>query len=344
MVQRDVQSLAVRSAPATIVIAEPLSTIGVELLERSGVMVILALGRSRAELFDLLRTADGLVVRSETLVDAALLRACGRLRVVARAGVGINTIDVDAATAAGVLVLNTPGGNAEATAEHTMGLIIAVLRRYADAMATVRSGRWTRGDLTGNGLGGKTLGVVGLGRVGRDVAKRASGFGMRLVACDPYVTRSSAAALGVDLVPFDELMRCCDVLTLHAPLTSETYHLVDDRALALLRPGSFVVNCARGAIIDEQALLRALNTGVVAAAALDVLATEPPSPAALRGALVTHPRVVITPHIGGSTHEALAKIATRLALDLLAVLRGELPANAVNPQAFAPSSHPSTSR
>jgi D-3-phosphoglycerate dehydrogenase len=265
-----------------------------------------------------LRAADGVIVRSQTRITAAELESPGRLRAIVRAGVGVDTIDVSAATRKGILVMNTPGGNTVSTAEQTMTLLLALARHVAAADASMRSGKWERNKFMGTQLAGKTLGVVGLGRIGREVARRAAGFDMKVVGYDPLVSPTAAAGFGVEAVAsLDELLPRCDFLTVHTHLTDETRDLIGARQLALLPKGARVINCARAGIINEQALAEALRSGHLAGAAVDVYSQEPP-PA--DHPLLNAPNAVLTPHLGASTFEAqvsVAREAAQLLIDYL---------------------------
>ncbi|MBV9440413.1 MAG: phosphoglycerate dehydrogenase [Candidatus Eremiobacteraeota bacterium] len=313
-----------------VVIAEAFAEDGIAVLREHGIEVDARMGRTRDELVAALADADGLIVRSETRVDRALLAAGPRLAVVGRAGVGVDAIDVDAATDAGIVVLNTPGANTIAATEQTFALLLALARRTVDAAARLREGRWDRSGLVGIELHGKTLGIVGVGRIGSSVAQRARAFGMRLLAHDPYATAARIESLGAMPAELDELLRASDIVTLHVPLTPQTTGMLNASRLALLQPHALLVNCARGGLIVERDLLVALDAGRLAGAALDVVCEEPPSPNGTAAALHRHPKVVATPHLGGSTHEALARIATELAQDVARVLLGAPPAGAVN--------------
>ena len=278
---------------------------------------------------------DALIVRSESRVTGAVLAASPRLRVVARAGVGVDNIDVGAATRHGVLVLNMPTGNTVTTAEHTISLLCAVARSLPQANAALRAGRWERAPFLGIELAGKTLAIVGLGRVGSEVARRALGLSLRVVTYDPYIAPETAERLHVTLCPtLEEALAQADILTVHTPLTEETRGLIDARALALLPRGARVINCARGGIIDESALLAALESDHIAGAALDVFLGEP-----IRDTthpLISHPRVVSTPHLGSATHEAELKVALGTAREVLAALAGAPVQTAVNAPATPP--------
>jgi D-3-phosphoglycerate dehydrogenase / 2-oxoglutarate reductase len=313
-----------------VVIAEPFDERGVAVLVGAGVEVVSCIGSPADTLHEALRDARGLIVRSETRVDGNLLARAPQLEVVARAGVGVDAIDVDAATAAGIVVVNTPGANTIAAAEHTFAMMLATFRHVPQANASVHASQWKRKEYVGNELFGKTLGIVGLGRIGSNVASRAAAFGMRVIVYDPFVPASRGAALGLDLVELDALLAAADVVSLHVPLTPQTRDLIDARALRLMRPNAILINCARGAIVDPGALLEALDDGRLRAAAIDVVAEEPPPRDSLSARVVTHPRVVATPHVSGSTHEALERVALELAEDVVRVLGGRPPSGAVN--------------
>ncbi|HEX3549924.1 MAG TPA: hydroxyacid dehydrogenase, partial [Candidatus Elarobacter sp.] len=280
-----------------VVVAEPFADHGIAVLRDAGIDVDSLVGRPREELIAALAHADGLIVRSETRVDRDLLAAGPRLTVVARAGVGVDAIDVDAATDAGILVLNTPGANTLAATEQTFALMLALARRTPTAVQQLREGIWERKHLVGTELYGKALGIVGLGRIGGNVATRAKAFGMSLLACDPYVTDARAAAFDAALVDLETLLHESDVVTLHVPLTPQTVGLIDAARLRAMRPTAFLINCARGGVIDERALLDALDAGTIAGAAIDVVAEEPPPPGGTGAALHRHPKVYATPHL-----------------------------------------------
>ena len=310
-----------------VVIAEAFAEHGLAVLRASGIEVDSQVGRSRDELMHALAQADGLIVRSETKVDRALLAAGPRLTVVARAGVGVDAIDVDAATEAGILVLNTPGANTLAATEQTFSLMLSLMRKTPAAVQSLREGIWDRKPFIGTELFGKTLGIVGLGRIGGNVATRARAFGMTLLAYDPYISNARAESFDVKLVDLETLLRSSDLVTLHVPLTPQTLGMIDAEMLVLLQPHAYIVNCARGGVIVEADLLAALDANVLAGAAIDVVSVEPPPPAGTGAQLHKHPKVFATPHLGGSTFEALERIATELAADVARVLLGS-PANA----------------
>jgi D-3-phosphoglycerate dehydrogenase len=261
------------------------------------------------ELAGMLGEFDAIIVRSPTKLTAEILAAGGRLRYIGRAGVGVDNIDIDTASERGITVMNAPGGNSISTAEHTVGVIIGVTRRIAEADRMVRSGKWDRKALRGVELRGKTLGVVGLGRVGREVARRMHAFSMDVIAVDPLVTPEAAADCGARLVEFDELLGQSHVITAHVPLMAETKGMLGDREISLMRDGVFLVNCARGGIYDEDAVVRGLETGKIAGVAVDVFVEEPPG----AHPLFSHERSVFTPHIGAATREAQIGVAVDIA-------------------------------
>ncbi|HTX60036.1 MAG TPA: phosphoglycerate dehydrogenase [Verrucomicrobiae bacterium] len=314
----------------SVVVAEPFDERGIAVLERAGFDVVSCVGQSRELLGEALRDARGLIVRSETRVDGELLAHAPRLEVVARAGVGVDAIDVDAATAAGIVVVNTPSANTIAATEHTFAVLLAAMRHVPQAHASVHAAKWERKPFVGNELFGKTLGIVGLGRIGSNVATRAAAFGMQTIAYDPYLPATRGSALGVELVEFDELLERSDVVTLHVPLTPQTRAMIGAQALGRMRPGAVLVNCARGAVVDLEALIAALDSGSLRCAAIDVVAVEPPPPGSPSARALAHPRVVATPHLGGSTYEALERIALELAEDVVRVLGGRPASGAVN--------------
>ncbi len=284
------------------------------------------------ELVPIIGDYDALIVRSGTKVTAEVIAAATRLKVVGRAGIGVDNIDVLAATRRGIVVMNTPGGNNVTTAEHAISLMLACARHIPQANASLRAGKWERSKFLGTEITGKTLGVVGLGNIGRIVADRALGLQMKVVAHDPFVTPESRP-LEVELVSLDELLARSDFISVHVPLTPETRNAIDARALAKTKLGVRIINCARGGIVDEQALADAIRSGHVAGAALDVFAQEPPPP---DHALIGLPQVVATPHLGASTGEAQVNVAVAIAEQVIAFLeRGAITA-AVNMPPLTP--------
>jgi len=280
----------------------------------------------KEELLAIIDRFDGLVVRSRTKVDHSLLAAAKKLRVVGRAGTGVDNIDVQAATELGVLVMNTPGANAMAAAEHTMALLLALARHIPQADHSLRHGRWDKKAYVGTELYGQTMGVVGLGKIGTLVAERALGFKMRVLAYDPYISAEAAAKLGVELIPLDKLWRQADFITLHTPFSRETKNLLDETALKKVKRGARVINCARGGLIDEAALCAAIQKGRVAGAALDVFAQEPP----FGSPLLDLPQVIVTPHLGASSEQAQVNVAVAIANQMIAYLQSGVIQSAVN--------------
>jgi D-3-phosphoglycerate dehydrogenase len=293
-----------------IFVADDVSESGLEPLRAAGFALEKRVGLSHAELREALLECEGLVVRSETKVTAELMDGALRLRAVGRAGVGVDNIDVPAATARGVVVMNAPDGNTITTAEHTIALLVAMARRVPQANASLRAGRWERKRFIGVELQGKTLGVIGLGRIGRTVAARARGFGMNIIAFDPFVAPEQARDLELEIATLDELFARADFITVHTPLTAETRGLIGAQAFSKMKRGVRVINCARGGLIDERALLFAIKEGIVAGAALDVFEQEPP---AGDNPLLSLEEVIATPHLGASTKEAQEGVAVTVA-------------------------------
>jgi D-3-phosphoglycerate dehydrogenase len=317
-----------------ILIAEPLAAAGIELFRgQPGWNVIVSNPKEYAQH---LCEADALLVRSAVQVDRLVLERAPRLRVIGRAGVGVDNVDLDAATEAGVLVMNTPGGNAISVAEHTLALMLAMARHIPQANASTRAGRWEKKKFLGNELRGKTLGVIGLGSIGREVVKRARAFEMRVVAHDPYVTSKLAQDLGVELVAAGDLYAASDYITLHVASTPETQGMLSHEAFARMKPGVRIVNCARGELVDEAALVHALASGKVADAALDVFAAEP---VAADHPLFASDAVMATPHIGGSTEEAQEIVGLRIAEQVVEYLRNGVAIHAVNMPALSPEQY-----
>ncbi len=309
-----------------IVLAEKVSASTLAVLKEEPGWVVVTADQMKGGLAAEVADADALVVRSAVQVDEALLSQATKLRVVGRAGVGVDNIDMAAATRHGVVVMNTPGANAVAVAELTLGLMIAMARKVAMANATMHAGKWEKKQLQGTELRGKTLGIVGLGRIGLEVARRARAFGMELIGYDPFVAPVIARENGVTLVPIDELYRESDYLTLHVGLTSQTEGMVNKQSIAIMKPGIRIVNCARGELIVDEALAEGLASGKVAGAALDVFRTEPLKESPFF-ALET---AMLSPHIGGSTDEAQEAIGIQLARQVRDYLKLGVVQNAVN--------------
>ncbi len=314
-----------------VLIADPIAGDGVDRLSaRLAVDVIT--GMKPEELEQVIGDYDGLVVRSETRVTSRVIAAGRRLRVIARAGIGVDNIDLTAATGAGIAVVNAPIGNTVAAAEHSLALMLALARNIPQAYQSLKQGEWRRSAFMGVEVRNKRLGIVGMGRVGSEVARRAASFGMRLLGYDPFVGPDYARRLGVELLPLDQLLARSDFVTLHTPLTPATANLMGARELALMQPDAWLINVARGELVDEAALLEALEANRLAGAALDVFAQEPPR----NQALVTHPKVMATPHLGASTREAQREVAVEAAEQALAVLEGKTARNTVNAPFMAP--------
>jgi len=314
-----------------ILVADPLAEDGLERLRQAGEVTVVS-KLAEAELIRQIPDFDALVVRSETRVTAPVIEAGRKLRVVGRAGVGVDNIDVTAATQKGILVVNAPRGNIVAAAEHTMALLFALARWVPQADASVRRGEWTRARFVGVEVRGKTLGVVGLGNVGSEVAKRAHGLEMDVIAYDPVVSVERAELFNVALVTLGELLERADFVTVHVPLVESNRNLIGAAELARMKPTARLINTARGGIVDEAALHAALESGRLAGAAADVFEKEPPG----ENRLFTLPNFIATPHIGASTAEAQVSVAFDVAEEVAAVLAGDLPRFAVNAPALPP--------
>jgi D-3-phosphoglycerate dehydrogenase len=285
-------------------------------------------GTDRPALLSAISGADALLVRSATKVDAEALAASNRLKVVARAGVGLDNVDVPAATARGVMVVNAPTSNIVSAAEHAVALLLAAARRIPAADASLRAGQWKRSSYTGVELNGKLIGIVGLGKIGQLVAQRLAAFGVELIAYDPYVAPARAAQLGIELASLEELLRRADAISIHLPKTAETLGLIGKDQLAMTKPGVIIVNAARGGLVDEDALADAVRSGHVGAAGIDVYVTEPTT----SSPLFELPQVVVTPHLGASTDEAQDRAGTDVARSVQLALAGEFVPDAVNVQ------------
>ena len=319
--------------PYHVLIADSVDQAAVELLRQAdGFTVTAPGGMSRAETLAAIPAANALIIRSSTTADAELLAAAPNLKVIARAGVGVDNVDLAAATRQGVVVMNTPDGNTVATAEHAFGLMLALARHIPDSEISMRSGKWDRKAFMGVELRGKTLGIIGFGRIGRAVAKRALAFEMTVITSDPYIPADVAEDFGVELVDLDTLYARSDFITLHSVITDETRNMINAASLAKMKRGVRIVNAARGALVDEHALAEAIKSGHVAGAALDVYSAEPP-PA--DHPLVGLPGVVHTPHLAASTADAQINVAieaARLVLD--ALQKGEY-RNVCNPEVLS---------
>ncbi|XP_027165681.1 D-3-phosphoglycerate dehydrogenase 1, chloroplastic-like [Coffea eugenioides] len=314
-------------AKPTVLVAEKLGEAGINLL-KDFANVDCSYNLSPEELCNKISHCDALIVRSGTKVTRDVFESsAGRLKVVGRAGVGIDNVDLAAATEHGCLVVNAPTANTVAAAEHGIALLTAMARNVAQADASVKAGKWQRNKYVGVSLVGKTLAVMGFGKVGSEVARRAKGLGMHVIAHDPYAAADRARAMGVDLVSFDEAIATADFISLHMPLTPATSKILNDENFAKMKKGVRIVNVARGGVIDDDALVKALDVGIVAQAALDVFTEEPPSK---DSKLVQHENVTVTPHLGASTMEAQEGVAIEIAEAVVGALKGELAATAVN--------------
>jgi len=319
--------MSAEQAKFRVLVADAISEEGVKVLEDApGFEVTVRTGMGPDDLRSVVGDYEGLIVRSATKVTPDVLAEPGRLRVIGRAGTGVDNIHLEAATKAGVVVMNTPGGNSVAAAELTIAHLTALARNVSQANADLREGRWERKRYIGTEIDGKTIGVIGLGRIGREVARRAQGLRMEVLGYDPFVSSQMAADFGIEYAELDDLLGRSDVVSLHVPRTDETFHMIDAAAIDKMKRGVRIINCARGGLIDEAALLDALESGHVAGAALDVYETEPPTDFSL----VNHPRVVATPHLGASTREAQVRVGTEIAEKIKGYLADGLILDAVN--------------
>jgi D-3-phosphoglycerate dehydrogenase len=311
-----------------VLIADDLSKKAVQILtSHPEISVETKVGLKGAELAAAVKGFHAIAVRSAAKVTAEVVEAADVLKIVGRAGAGVDTIDVPACSKKGVLVVNTPGGNSITTAEHALFLLFSLVRHIPQATASVKAGKWEKKKFTGTELYQKTLGVVGFGAIGKIVADRAVGMKMKVIAFDPIASKEAAATIGVELVGIDELLKRSDCITIHAPLIAETKGLINDAAFAKMKKGVFLVNCARGGIVDEASAKKALDDGTLAGLALDVFVEEPP-PA--DHPLLSHERVICTPHIGASSNEAQERVAVEIAEQIAAfLLKGEI-GHAVN--------------
>lgn len=311
-----------------VLISDALSEAAVNIFKERGVDVDFepTLGKDKEKLLSVIGDYDGLAVRSATKATAPVIKAGKNLKVIGRAGIGVDNIDIQAATAAGVVVMNTPYGNAITTAEHAIAMMFALLRKIPQANQSTHAGKWEKSAFMGAELYGKTLGVIGCGNIGSIVADRAVGLKMRVLAYDPFLTEERAVELGVEKVDLEALLERADIVTLHAPLTDQTRNILSRENLARLKPGAYVVNCARGGLMDEDALKDALDDGRIAGAAIDVFAVEPATEHALFG----HASVVVTPHLGASTREAQENVAIQIAEQMADYLTRGAVSNALN--------------
>ncbi|KAA6413247.1 MAG: phosphoglycerate dehydrogenase [Lasallia pustulata] len=322
-----------------VLVPEKLSPDGLALL-RKKLDVEERKGLSAEDLLGIISDYDALIVRSETKVTAALLAAGKKLKVVARAGVGVDNVDVEAATKLGIIVVNSPSGNIGAAAEHTIALLLATARNVPQACASLEAGKWERSKLVGVEVKGKTLGVIGFGKVGITVARLAIGLGMHVQALDPYASPAVASSHNVSLVSsLPDLLAVSDFLTIHTPLIASTKGMISTKELQGMKKGARILNVARGGMIDEAALLDALNSGHLGGAGIDVWSTEPPEQDSAATKLIAHPKVVATPHLGASTVEAQENVSIDVCEQVLSILRGDLPRSAVNAPLILPEEY-----
>ncbi|MBA4178988.1 MAG: phosphoglycerate dehydrogenase [Anaerolinea sp.] len=319
------------TARPRILIADPIAPEGIELLRAAG-DVDVKTGQPADSLIEMIGNYDALVVRSETKVTRAVIEAANKMVVIGRAGVGVDNIDIPAATERGIIVVNAPQGNTIAAAEHTVALLMALARHLPQADASMRAGKWDRKTYIGTEIRGKTLGIVGLGKIGSEVARRAVAMEMRVLAADPFVPAERAKAMGVESVDFEQLIMLSDFITVHPPLTAATNGMIGAEQIARMKDGVRLVNVARGGIIDEAALAEAVKSGKVAGAAVDVFTAEPPG----ENPLLHDPRIIITPHLGASTAEAQERVALDVAEQIVEIFAGKPARYAVNAPMLAP--------
>ncbi len=319
-----------------VLVAEPISEEAIRVMKDAGIKVDIKINPNKDELLKIIHDYDALIVRSQTKVNRELINAAKKLKIIGRAGVGVDNIDIETATQKGIVVVNAPGGNTISTAEHTIALILAAARRIPQADKSVKEGKWERKKFMGIELRGKTLGIVGLGRIGYEVAKRCKAFEMNVIAYDPYIPRERAEKIGVKLVDFDTLLKESDIITIHVPKTKETLGLIGQEEFKKMKDGVILVNAARGGIVDEKALYDAIVSGKVYAAALDVYEKEPPD---RNNPLLKLESVVTTPHIAASTKEAQLSVGMIVAKDIINMARGLPVRNAVNLPSIEPAEY-----
>uniref|UniRef100_A0A6B2F7B0 D-3-phosphoglycerate dehydrogenase n=1 Tax=Bothriechis nigroviridis TaxID=88079 RepID=A0A6B2F7B0_BOTNI len=314
-----------------VLISDSLDPCCKQILETAGIQVQEKINLSKEQLQAEIKDVDGLIVRSATKVTAEIINAAEKLQIIGRAGTGVDNVDVEAATRKGILVMNTPTGNSLSAAELTCGMIMSLARQIPQAAASMKDGKWDRKKFMGMELQGKTLGILGLGRIGREVAIRMQSFGMKTIGYDPIITSEESAVFGVEQLSLEQIWPLCDFITVHTPLLSSTAGLLNDTTFGQCRHGVQVINCARGGIVDEGALLRALQSGRCGGAALDVFTEEPPKDKAL----VNHPNVISCPHLGASTREAQSRCGREIAMQLVDLAQGKALVGTVNGQALS---------
>jgi D-3-phosphoglycerate dehydrogenase len=310
-----------------VLVCDNLEKVGVEILKNTKGLEVIEKQKIKAdELKELAKDADAIIIRSASKIDASVLEVAGKLKVVGRAGIGLDNVDIPAASKKGVVVMNTPGGNTITTGEHAMALMMSLARKVPQATASMKAGKWEKNKFMGMELLDKVLGIVGLGNIGTVVAERALGFRMKVIGYDPFISKEKARDLGVEMVTLDELFSRSDIITFHTPITPETKKIVNAGNIAKMKDGVMIINCARGGLIDEQALHDAIVSGKVAGAALDVFSTEPPGDIPL----LKLEQVITTPHLGASTEEAQIKVAIAMAEQIVDYLVNGTIRNAVN--------------
>ena len=314
-----------------ILVSDSLSNEGLDILKEN-FTVDVSTGLSEDELVDKIKQYDALVIRSGTQVTQKIIEAADNLKVIGRAGVGVDNVDVDAATKKGIIVTNAPEGNMISAAEHTIAMMMAMSRNIPQANASLKAREWKRNKFTGIEVKSKTLGIIGLGRIGSEVAKRSLGLEMNLIGYDPFISEKRAAELGVKLATVNEIAKVADYITVHTPLIKETKNIIDEEQFALMKPSVKIINCARGGIINEEALSKALEDGKIGGAALDVFVEEPP----FNSPLLQFDNVIVTPHLGASTQEAQVNVAIDIAKEIVSVLTGGLAKNAINIPSIKP--------
>ena len=310
-----------------VLVCDPISDDGVAVFKNAkGFTVDVKTGLSEDEICKIVHHYDALVVRSQTKVTDKIICAGTQLKIIGRAGVGLDNVDTEAATRRGIVVMNTPGGNTTSTAELSFAMLLALSRLIPQANTSLRSGQWDRKSFKGVEVSGKTLGILGMGRIGTEVARRARAFNMKVIAYDPYASEEMAKQIGVEIKDLDSVIQAADYLTIHTPLTDETRNLINRERLARMKKGARIINCARGGIVNEKDLVEALNSGQIAGAAFDVYSKEPPEDRSL----IEHPKTVCTPHLGASTEEAQSVVAVEVAHQIVDALTGKGIRNAAN--------------
>lgn len=315
-----------------VLITDSLSYEAIEILKKAGIEVIVKTAQKPSELKEEIKNYEGIIIRSATKLSREIIESAEKLKVIGRAGVGLDNVDLETATKMGIIVMNTPLGNTVSTAEHTLTLMLALSRNIPSADSSMRAGKWERSKFMGVELYGKVLGIVGLGRIGKEVAKRAFGFGMKVIAYDPYLSQESAKKIDVELVDYDYLLENSDYITFHVPLTDNTYHMFGEKEINLVKKTVRIVNCSRGGVIDEDALYKALSEDRIAGAALDVYEKEPPKDSKL----LNLDNIILSPHLGASTEEAQLNVAIEIAEQVKDALLGKAIRNAVNMPSLEP--------